>query len=626
MDDRARQRQRRQGETVNIRSLIATLYDLLAAAAAWWLAYLFRFNLEIPSHYMEAMKSYLVWVIPIQGIVFHYFGLYRGIWRFASIPDLRRITMATATAALVLPMALFMTDRLSEVPRSVLLLNPILLVLIMGGSRFVYRAWKDGMLFSPRQLDARSVIVLGGGSAAALLLRDLVGNPQWRAVAVFDDDKSKIGLRLFNVPVLGDLDSLKEHSARLSVSHAIVAMPTASVAARRRATEVAVDAGLKVLMLPAMDDVLAGKVSVSQVRRVELEDLLGRDAVQLDDAGLNQLFVGQTVLVSGAGGSIGSELCRQIAHYRPQRIVFYELSEFALYRIEQEFNDSFPDIEVIYIVGDVKDAALLDRTFVRYRPSIVFHAAAYKHVPLMENQNAWQAVRNNVLGTLRLAKVAINHEVREFVLISTDKAVNPTNVMGATKRLAEKVCQALQLGNSRTRFVIVRFGNVLGSSGSVIPKFRAQIAAGGPVTVTHPEITRYFMLIPEACQLVLQAGLQADKGEDRGRIFVLDMGEPVRIYDLARDMIRLSGYNEQDIRIEVTGLRPGEKLYEELLADSEQTLATPHPKLRVAKQDGVPCADWLDEIEDWLSVPMCDEVEVKQQLQKYVVEYHPATH
>ena len=565
-------------------------------------------------------------VVPVQGVTFFFGGLYRGIWRFASIPDLRRIGLSVGAAALAVPMALFMANRLQEVPRSVLILNPVLLFLFMGASRFLYRAWKDGVLFSTQQLGATPVMVMGAGNAAAVLLRELTGSSLWRPVGLLDDDKYKHGLRLMNVPVLGELDTVVMHAARLGVSNVIIAMPSASVGVRRRATELAVNAGLKVLTLPATTDVLAGKVSVSQVRRVELEDLLGRDAVQLDAAGLNLFFAGQTVLVSGAGGSIGSELCRQIVRYQPARIVFYELSEFALYRIEQEFDGHFPGIELVYVVGDVKDTALLDRTFASYRPTIVFHAAAYKHVPLMEKQNAWQAVRNNVLGTLRLAQAAIDHDVREFVLISTDKAVNPTNVMGATKRLAEKVCQALQVAVSGTRFVMVRFGNVLGSSGSVIPKFREQIAAGGPVTVTHPEITRYFMLIPEACQLVLQAGLQADKGEERGRVFVLDMGEPVRIYDLARNMIRLSGYTEEEIRIEVTGLRPGEKLYEELLTDSEQTLATPHPKLRIAKPDQVPDAGWLREIESWLSMPMCDEADVKQHLQKYVAEYHPATH
>lgn len=611
---------------LKIRTLVAVLHDLLAAVFAWLLAYLLRFNLDIPPQYMHAMWSYMAVVVPVQGAIFFFGGLYRGIWRFASIPDLRRIGLSVAAASVAVPMALFMVNRLEEVPRSVLILNPVFLFLFMGSSRFIYRAWKDGILFSSHQQGATPVLVMGAGNAAAVLLRELTGSSQWRPVGLLDDDKHKHGLRLMNVPVLGELNTVVTHARRLGVAHVIIAMPSASVGVRRRATELAVNAGLSVLTLPATSDVLAGKVSVSQVRSVELEDLLGRDAVQLDTAGLSLLFAGQTVLVSGAGGSIGSELCRQIVRYQPVRIVFYELSEFALYRIEQEFGGHFPGIELIYVVGDVKDCALLARTFAMYRPSVVFHAAAYKHVPLMETQNAWQAVRNNVLGTLRLAQAAVAYGVREFVLVSTDKAVNPTNVMGATKRLAEKVCQALQIGARDTRFVIVRFGNVLGSSGSVIPKFREQIAAGGPVTVTHAEITRYFMLIPEACQLVLQAGLQADKGEERGRIFVLDMGEPVRIYDLARDMIRMSGYTEEEVRIEVTGLRSGEKLYEELLADSEQTLVTPHPKLRIAKPDEVPDEAWLKEIESWLTEPLYDEADVKRALQKYVAEYQPAKH
>lgn len=608
------------------RTLIATLHDLFAVALAWVLAYLFRFNFEVPNNFMPAMWGYLVWVIPVQGATLHLYGLYRGIWRFASIPDLRRIALAAGTAALATPMALFMLNRLAEVPRSVLILDPIFLILIMGGSRFIYRAWKDGHLMSPKRLGAEPVIVLGAGSSGALLLRDLANNPQWYPVAILDDAPEKQGLRLLNVPVLGDLGRIASVAEKTGATCAILAMPSASIGSRRRATELAVSAGLKVLTVPAIGDVLTGKVSVSQVRSVELEDLLGRDAVELDTEGLHRQFANQTVLVTGAGGSIGSELCRQIARHSPACIVFYELSEFALYRMEQEFSREYPNLHVEYVVGDVKDRELLKKIFTNYKPTIVFHAAAYKHVPLMENQNAWQAVRNNVLGTLQLARVAAEHEVRDFVLISTDKAVNPTNVMGTTKRLAERVCQAVQEQSAATRFAIVRFGNVLGSSGSVIPKFREQIAAGGPVTVTHRDITRYFMLIPEACQLVLQAGLQASQGVENGRVFVLDMGEPVRIYDLARDMIRLSGYTEEDIRIEVTGLRPGEKLYEELLADSEQTLSTPHPKLRIAKPDEMPTKAWLGEIEQWLSSPLCSEAETKERLQHYVPEYAPARH
>lgn len=608
---------------MNSRSFVATLHDIVVATIAWLLAYWFRFNLDVPPEYVRVMWSYLAWVVPVQGVAFYLFGLYRGIWRYASIPDLRRIVLAVGTSALAVPVVLFMVNRLADVPRSVLILDPIFLILLMGGSRFVYRAWKDGALFSPSQMNAEPVIIMGAGTAAAALLRDLARNPNWRPVALLDNDPRKLGSRILNVPVVGSFEDIEAHAKRLGVEHAIVAMSSVSAGVRRKATEIAVDAGLKVMILPMSSDLLDGKVSVSQMRRVELEDLLGRDPVQLDDAGLSGLFAGQTVLVSGAGGSIGSELCRQIARYAPARMVFLELSEFALYRIEQEFSKIFPNLAATYIVGDVKDTVLLERVFAEHKPAIVFHAAAYKHVPLMENANAWQAVRNNVLGTLCLARAAANHGVREFVLISTDKAVNPTNVMGATKRLAELVCQAMQSIAPATRFVMVRFGNVLGSSGSVIPKFREQIAAGGPVTVTHMEITRYFMLIPEACQLVLQAGLQASEAEEGGRIFVLDMGEPVRIYDLARDMIRLSGYTDGEIRIEVTGLRPGEKLYEELLADSEQTLATPHPKLRIAKPEQALGETWLQEIEVWLSMPFYEEAATKQRLKRYVPEYSP---
>ncbi len=608
----------------NVRSIIATLHDLVAAAIAWQLAYLLRFNFEIPPNFLAAMWSYLVWVIPIQGLTFYMFGLYRGIWRFASIPDLRRIALATGTAALAVPAILFMNSRLEVVPRSVLIMDPILLFLIMGGSRFLYRAWKDGHLLSPRQLGAEPVIIMGAGSSAALLLRDLSNDTHWRPVALLDDDRSKVGLRLLNVQVRGTLTDINIVAKRYGATHAIIAMPSSTGKARRRAAELAVNAGLRVLTVPAISDMLTGKVSVSQVRSVELEDLLGRAPVQLDDAGLSIQFAGQVVLVTGAGGSIGSELCRQIARFAPSCLVLFEMSEIALYTIEQEFLAAFPKLPLVCIVGDVKDSALIDHIFTEYKPGMVFHAAAYKHVPLMETENAWQAVRNNILGTLRVAQCAAKHRVREFVLVSTDKAVNPTNVMGATKRMAERVCQAIQATTQESRFVMVRFGNVLGSSGSVIPKFKEQIAQGGPITVTHADITRYFMLIPEAAQLVLQAGLLACSQSEGGRIFVLDMGEPVRIIDLARDMIRLSGYSEDEIKLEITGLRPGEKLYEELLADNEATMPTPHPKLRIAQPEQTPGSVWLASLEHWLSVAYRSEQEVKVELQRQLPEYQPA--
>ena len=607
---------------MNPRSLTASIHDLCAAAIAWIAAYALRFNFEIPSNFSGGMWRNLLWIIPLQAVVFHSFGLYRGIWRFASIPDLRRIALAAGTVALAIPALLLMLQRLSDVPRSVLVLHPLLLVLVMGGSRFLYRAWKDGHLISPRQFDAEPVIVMGAGAAGSALLRDMATSAHWRAVGLLDDDPDKLRLQLQGVSVLGCVSDVARIAAAHQVRTVIVAMPSASPSARRHAVELLVGAGLKALTVPALSDVLSGRVTAADVRQVELEDLLGREQVMLDDAGLKEQLAGKSVLVTGAGGSIGSELCRQIIRFGPRKLVFLEQSEFALYSIEQEFAGK----PVSCVIGDVKDAERMTAVFAEHQPDVVFHAAAYKHVPLMESGNAWQAVRNNVQGTLNVARAALASGSREFVLISTDKAVNPTNVMGASKRLAEVVCQALQAQGSATRFVMVRFGNVLGSSGSVIPRFRQQIAAGGPITVTHPDIIRYFMLIPEAAQLVLQAGLIASRQPEGGQVFVLDMGEPVKIVDLARDLIRLSGFTEDEIRIEFTGLRPGEKLYEELLADGESTLPTPHPKLRIAKSSAVPDARWLADLEAWLSEQTRSEAEVKQGLMVRVPEYRPAAH
>jgi FlaA1/EpsC-like NDP-sugar epimerase len=605
------------------RAFFAFLHDLAATALMWLAAYWIRFNFEIPPEFLASSWHALGWVMPLYAVVYLRFGLYRGIWRYASMGDLRRLLIAVGLGAVATAGIAYMI-RAPGIPRSILLLHPILLLLAMGGNRFLYRAWKDGHLFSMRSMEGQPVLVLGAGDAAAALLKELQRNAAWRVVGLLDDDSTKHGRRLADVPILGPLADVAAQASRLDVKHAIIAMPSASAAKRRRAAELAAAAGLQVLTVPAMADVLSGKVSVSEVRKVELEDLLGRDKIQLDEDGLHRLLTGKAVLVTGAGGSIGSELCRQIARFSPRLLVFFEQSEFSLYRIEQEFAARFPGIATACVVGDIKDEARLASAFAAHRPEVVFHAAAYKHVPLMENENAWEAVRNNVLGTLRVAETARRYGVGEFVLISTDKAVNPTNVMGASKRLAEMVCQALQDESRDTNFVTVRFGNVLGSSGSVIPRFREQIAQGGPVTVTHPDIVRYFMLIPEAAQLVLQAGLMGGDKNPGGEIFVLDMGEPVKIVDLARDMIRLSGFTEDEIKIVFTGLRPGEKLYEELLADGERTLPTPHPKLRIARAQAKLSSDGLTGLRAWLDGAPQDEHAVKQRLAQMVPEYRPA--
>jgi FlaA1/EpsC-like NDP-sugar epimerase len=568
----------------NWRSLLAFGHDLAASAVAWAAAFWLRFNLEIPAEFQPIALRSLPVALALNAVVFWGFGLYRGIWRYASLPDLKRIIQAVTVAAVAVPTALFMLQ--ITVPRSVLILNPVLLVALMGGSRLAYRAWKERTFGTLLTAQREPVFVIGAKEAAVNLIKELARSPQWHVVGVFDDDREMIGRELHGVKILGHLEELPGWKEKLGARHAILAMPSASHRERRRVVDICARAGLKVLTVPSFDDLMSGRVTVSQIRHVELDDLLGRDPVVLDTAGLEHWIRGRVIMVTGAGGSIGAELCRQIARFRPGRLILFDHSEFALYSIEEEFATAYRGIDIAGTIGDVKDRARVRQVMRTYQPSVVFHAAAYKHVPLMENDNAWQAVRNNVEGTLVTARAAIDHGVEKFVLISTDKAVNPTNVMGASKRLAEMVCQALQHsppqgeGPQRgTRFIIVRFGNVLGSTGSVIPKFREQIARGGPVTVTHPEITRYFMSIPEAVQLVLQAGLMGRGGE----IFVLDMGEPVKIADLARDMIRLSGLSENEIRIVYTGLRPGEKLYEEPLAADENSLPTPHPKLRIAR-------------------------------------------
>lgn len=600
----------------NVRTLLAFAHDVFASGVAWFGAYWLRLNLELPEPFLTNAMLTSAWVIPLQAFIFWRFGLYRGVWRYASLPDLKRIMNAVGVAALAIPMVLILLQDKLMVPRSVFLLDPILLLMLMGGSRLAYRAWKEHRLYSIANLNADPVFVIGAGDAAANLVRELSRSQVWRVVGLFDDNGAKGNRLVHGIRVMGQLIDLPAWAKKLDVGHAIIAMPSVSHHERRRAVELCTSAGLKVLTVPSFDDLVSGKVAVSAIRNIEVEDLLGRDPVVLDEEGLHRLLTDRVVMVTGAGGSIGSELCRQIARFDPAALVLYELNEFVLYRIEQEFAEKFPNLRTVCAIGDVKDEARLDQVISQYGPSAIFHAAAYKHVPLMEQENAWQAVRNNVLGTCTVARAAMRHGVEKFVLISTDKAVNPTNVMGATKRLAEMVCQGLQQ-EGVTRFVMVRFGNVLGSTGSVIPKFQEQIAQGGPITVTHPEITRYFMSIPEAAQLVLQAGLMGEGGE----IFVLDMGEPVRIVELAKDMIRLSGFSEGDIPIVFTGLRPGEKLYEELLADDEHTLPTPHPKLRIAQArtaDGV----WLDALLQWAGGgDMLSEQEVKQGLKKWVPEY-----
>ena len=561
------------------RQPLSLLIDGAVICICWNIAYLFRLGFE---RSWQARPGYDHWVM--LGVTATYLLVFvvakvpRAMWRFSGFGELKRLMLACALAGLISAVAILLLQ-LVQVPRTVLLLHPLIsllgLCMVRLGYRMLYEHARARITGNDNEV--RRAIVLGAGEAARLLLAGL-HQEGWTVLGLLDDDPAKRGARILGTPVLGTLAEMAQLGVMREATHVITAMPGATAAQRRRAIDLASTTGLPVLTVPSFSELRAGTARIERVRAIEPEDLLGRDPVQLDEAGISECLAGKTVLITGAGGSIGSELCRQVARFGPARLVLFELSEIALYTIEQELSETFPHLPLVRLIGDVKDAVNLRRVFERCKPQVVFHAAAYKHVPLMEEDNAWAALRNNTLGTYLTAKAAGEAGVERFVLISTDKAVNPTNVMGASKRAAEMALSQLATQGYATRFMAVRFGNVLGSSGSVIPKFKEQIARGGPVTVTHPDITRYFMTIPEAARLVLQAAAIGESGQ----VLVLDMGEPVKIVDLARDLIRMSGHSLIDIGITFAGLRPGEKLYEELLADADNTLSTVHPRLRIA--------------------------------------------
>jgi FlaA1/EpsC-like NDP-sugar epimerase len=601
----------------NWRASLAFVHDVCMAVVAWVGIFWLRFNLDLREPFLTDMWATLAWILPLQAAIFLSLGLYRGLWRFASLLDLQRIVLAAGLGAILIPLVLVMLKLQVLVPRSVLFFYPIVLIFLMAGSRFAYRIWKEHRLYSPLAALGEPVLVVGAGEAGARLTHEMARSRQWRVVGLLDDDVTKHGRLLRNVSVLGPIAELGLWTARYGVRKVIIALPSANHVVRRRVAELCAAAHVEALTVPAYEDLMSGRTPLTMVRMVELDDLLGRDPVVLDNAGIAEWLGNRTVMVTGAGGSIGAELCRQIARFRPARLVLFDLSEAALYEIKTALVDAFSQLGVVSIVGDVKDASLIDETLAREKPDVIFHAAAYKHVPLMEEMNCWQAVRNNAYGTWVLARAAVVAKVEKLVLVSTDKAVNPTSVMGATKRVAEQVCQTLQDG--ATQFVIVRFGNVFGSAGSVIPRFAEQIARGGPVTVTHPDITRYFMSLSEATQLLLQAGLQGRGGE----ILTLDMGGPVRIVDLARDMIRLYGADPDHVPIVFTGLRPGEKLYEEPLASEEATKPTTHPKLHIAQARAAD-RDAVRQMVAWCERDrVADDGEVRARMRAWIPEYSP---
>lgn len=599
--------------------IAVVLHDLAMVWLAWYLMNLVRYSFVDGAPVVDVLAPELPLVLGAQGLVFWWTGLYRGLWRFASLPDLWNIARAGIFGALAISLALFLFSRLEGVPRSVLLLYPVALVVLLGAPRLLYRFWKDSRYGFAPALPPRRVLILGAGRAGETLVRDLRREERYRPVGFLDDNRALRGAKLHGVPVLGELDRLSQISRESAAEMLLIAMPSASSQQMRRVVELCEATRLPFRTVPRLRDVVEGRSSFNELKEVAIEDLLGRDPVSLDWSAIRIALSGHHVLVTGGGGSIGGELCRQVARLGVQTLTILDLSEYNLYRIEQELRAEFPDLILHCLLGDAGDPATCERAFELARPQAVFHAAAYKHVPLLERQLR-EAVRNNVLATQTMALASVRHGVDCFLLVSTDKAVNPANVLGASKRLAEIVCQAVGNAGS-TRFVTVRFGNVLDSAGSVVPVFREQIRRGGPVTVTHPEVTRYFMTIPEACQLILQA-MTLGKG---GEVFALDMGEPVRIRYLAEQMILLAGKQpDRDVAIVYSGLRPGEKLFEELFHAQENYRETAHPKIWLAQSRPLEPGSLETALHQMRQASLrYDEATLARLLREWVPEYRP---
>jgi FlaA1/EpsC-like NDP-sugar epimerase len=563
--------------------------DVFVLSLAYWLAFLFRFEFAIPRSWLQVLLITWPYALSLQYLALTLFGVPRMSWRYVSIRDAARVAYAITAATFVLVTVRMVLPVLGSgridvvlIPLGVLAMDLVLAFVMLVGVRGLRRL--QGEAQERRLRDAgmaqTRVLLIGAGQAGVLVAREIQHRPDLglTVVGFLDDDPVKVGSSIGGIPVFGTTAQVGEIAERKRVNRALITIANAGGGQIRRITEACRDAGLQTRIIPGIYEIVGEKVNLSRIREVAIEDLLGRAPVQLDEEIVSSSISSQVVLVTGAGGSIGSELCRQVCRFGPARLVLVEQSENALFEIHRELVTAFPQVPIEPRVGDVCDATRMAQVFQACKPALVFHAAAHKHVPMME-WNPGEAVKNNVGGTRTVAELADRFGVERFVLISTDKAVNPSSVMGATKRVAEIYLQGLSQ-RSQTRFVMVRFGNVLGSNGSVIPIFRQQIAAGGPVTVTHPEMRRYFMTIPEASQLVLQAGAMGQGGE----IFILDMGEPVKIVDLARDLITLSGLRpDEDIEIRFAGVRPGEKLFEELSTDAEHADNTKHPKIFIGR-------------------------------------------
>lgn len=626
----------------NLSLCIRMLIDAVGFVCAIVAAYLLRFGFVVTEHHFNQIMLIIYWLIPLKLAIFYAFRLYKRMWRYSSVHDLWCLAMASCLASFIavdVAIYLYLFDGFS---RTVFLLDAIFTFIITGGFRVLIRTFyrsNSGSTGRPtirlarriKTKTAKKVLIIGAGGSGEKIVREIFDNPtiDYKVVGFLDDAPAKIGRALHGVPVLGPVDALPNISKQYELDRVIISAPSATGPEMRRIVDICKSCGVLFKTLPAIGQILDDKVTIKALRDVNYEDLLGRPSVRLDTAGIQRYLTGQKIMVTGAGGSIGSELCRQLIRFDPGRLILVDAGEANLYNIQMELRHELNFEPFVAVLASVQNQGLMEEVFRNYRPDVVFHAAAYKHVPLLE-WNPWEAVFNNVLGSRVVMHLAEKHNTESFVLVSTDKAVRPTNVMGTSKRLTELILQSMQ--RRSTRFMAVRFGNVLASCGSVVPLFRKQIEHGGPVTVTHPEMTRYFMTIPEAAQLILQAGALGKGGE----IFVLEMGTPLKIADMAADLIRLSGKEPgRDIEVIFTGLRPGEKLYEELITDSEDVIRTSHEKIMTIKYNGQwnwgglgsqhNFRNWLDKGTNELcrAAETRDPLVIKEKLKQLVPEYTP---
>jgi FlaA1/EpsC-like NDP-sugar epimerase len=595
-----------------MRTKIIIIHDLLMTVMAWQLAWLLRFNLEFPFLNWELSLYVIPLIMIIQQLVYYRFKLHRGIWRFASLPDLWNIFRACVFGALFITIVLFMWNRLEGIPRSIFVLYPILLMFFLGGPRLTYRMWKDNSLNLTPIKQSKRVLIVGAGSAGDMLVRDILREDNYKPIGFIDDEPKLLKSEIHGIRVLGIINDIPSVCTNKNVDFVVIAIPSATNQQMQKILNVCEEVQCELRTLPSMEDMVSGRVTINQLREVMIEDLLGREKVKLDLELLHRGISEKKVFVTGGGGSIGSELCKQIALLAPSDLIVFERSEFNLYRVEESLKEI--NVTCHFILGDLCDKEKVDQTVSEYKPDIIFHAAAYKHVPILERQPR-EGVRNNVLGTKNIADAAHANHCEKFVLISTDKAVNPANILGATKRVAEMYTEIMN-GRSETSFITVRFGNVLDSEGSVVPLFKEQIRKGGPVTVTHRDVTRFFMTILEACQLIMQACSMGQGGE----IYILDMGEPVKINFLAEQMIKLSGLvPNKDIEIVYKGLRPGEKMYEELFYTTEVREQTGHQKIHIAKHPHLNFTDVLQKIDVLMIKCDCIDNEAIQKTLKELV-------